>query len=401
MSEVPTADSSWVGILVLAALVLVAWAAPAEAAGPSSSPSGEPPGESGALGLLAESNEAATGVPYRGLRFVSQWSSAGATTFLVRVRHLPSRGTAVRVVGGGADDASVRYQRPSAPRLNAGGGRVLDLLGKNYELAVAGSGTVAGRPSHVVQARRRDGSLAARFWLDRDTGLMLRREVRDRHGRVVQASAFIDLKVGAPRRTRRPPGAEPPTASAGSPPVPSPGAGPGRPAEHAGSPVPAPPAPSSSGPPAMPRPWQRVEPDRLDALRAQGWTLPRRLPSGLARIGARRGVVDGASVLHLSYSDGLSSVSLFVQRGTLAADRLGGSWHEATLGECCVVFRQHTLPRRAVWSGDGQVYTVVANAPPGVVEQVAAALPHGSQPGFWGRMVRGFTDLGSWLNPVG
>ena len=68
----------------------------------------------------------------------------------------------------------------------------------------------------MVEARREDGSLAARFWLDQVTRLPLRREVFDSGAHLVSEDVFIDLKVGAsaanygpagrprPRRRRRP-----------------------------------------------------------------------------------------------------------------------------------------------------------------------------------------------------
>jgi parvulin-like peptidyl-prolyl isomerase len=62
----------------------------------------------------------------------------------------------------------------------AGGGAV-GVLAAHYSLTVVGREQVAGRDADVVAARRPDAKTgdpdAARFWLDRASGLVLRREV--------------------------------------------------------------------------------------------------------------------------------------------------------------------------------------------------------------------------------
>ena len=101
-------------------------------------------------------------------------------------------------------------------------------------------------------------------------------------------------------------------------------------------------------------------------------------------------------MLDLGYSDGLSVVSVFVQRGTLDARSMTG-WHKATRGGRTVYLRD-TVQQRAMWASRGYVFTVLADAPPPVVDSAVAALPHGST-GFWGRIGRGMDRLTSWVNP--
>lgn len=340
--------------VVLAALVLVvAVALPARARPPL--PVAEAPGEEEALAQLARVGEAPA---YRGVRFVSAWAPTGATTRLVHVEHSPGRGTAVEVLGtteGRDRPVFLRCARPEGRGLARA---TLELLAAQYEVALAEPAAVAGRSAYVVEVRRGGGSLAARFWVDRRTGLMLRREVRNRRGRVVRASAFITLTVKESVTT----------------------VGVARSAQH-----------------RLPH---RMRAAELASLRARGWTLPPSLPGGLTLVDAQRGVVAGRTVVHLVYSDGLSMVSVFVQRGALATRKLRG-WREVELAGG-VVYRQHTVPRRVLWSGDAYVYTVVADAPPRVVEKVVAGLPHAERDsGVWARMARGFAQLGAWLNPFG
>lgn len=359
--------SLWAGTgIVLAALVLVVCTAVPVRARPLTI-AASPPEEEDALALLAKAHQQAGGVPYQGVRFLSAWTAAGATTLMVHVEHRPGRGTLVRVLGTNAKRPSMMYGQHARSGARGLTDVTLDLLAQHYAVTIAGKGSVAGRSAYVVEARRGDGSLAARFWLDHQTTLMLRREVRGPQGHIVRTSAFIELNVGASARL----------------------AGDSR-WERRGP----------ERPPFMPHPWQqRLQQVELATLRSQGWTIPGSLPGGLALVDARRGVIGGREVLHLSYSDGLSMVSLFVQRGRLATRKLD-NWRKSVLEGCCVVYRQHTIPRRVVWAGSEQTYTVVADAPPHVVKEVVAALPHADRSrGFLGRMSRGFTQLGTWLNP--
>lgn len=345
------------GVVLAAFILAVAVATPVRAR--PAAPAAGVSGEEEALTQLARSGAAPADTAYRGVRFLSAWTAGGASTMLVHVEHSPGGGTVVNTVGAhpGRDGTAFRLRAGSNSR---GLARVtLELLAAQYRLALVDTAPVAGRSAYVIEVRRGDRSLAGRFWVDRETGLLLRREIRDRRGRVVRASAFIALTLGEP----------PITATAARP---------------------------------MPRPWrQRVPAAELETLRGRGWTLPRVLPGGLSLVDARRGVPAGRSVVHLTYSDGLSVVSVFVQRGTLAAREAGG-WQETELAGCCLVYRQRSIPRRVMWAGDGYVYTVVADAPPDVVERLVRALPHAERDrGIWSRMTRGFTRLGAWLNPVG
>ena len=103
-------------------------------------------------------------------------------------------------------------------------------------------------------------------------------------------------------------------------------------------------------------------------------------------------------MLDLGYSDGLSVVSVFEQRGDLAA-RLAG-WQQAKV-DGHVIYVAEPDQRSLTWSGRGMVYTVMADAPAQTVDAVVGALPHDGPPGFWKRMSRGFVRLASWVNPFG
>src|SRR5436189_105568 len=68
---------------------------------------------------------------------------------------------------------------------------------------------------------------------------------------------------------------------------------------------------------------------QLARLRASGWPLPGPLPANLTLIGAKEANTPSGPVVDLDYSDGLSVVSIFVQRGYLP-DSLDG-WSQVAL----------------------------------------------------------------------
>ncbi len=227
----------------------------------------------------------------------------------------------------------------------------------------------------MVEAWRADGSIAARFWLDDATKLPLEREVFDTATHVIGQDVFIDVSFTAPG------GVVPPGDSR------APGAAPQRAAAASAS------AWVSADPQG---PWTDPFSRRqLLALRDGGWQVPAELPGGLSLFTGAKTQADTGAVLDLGYSDGLSMVSVFEQRGKLPA-RLAG-WRKTKTGGH-VVF---ALPdrRTLTWAGHGMVFTMVADAPSQTVDAVAGALPHDGPTGFWKRMSRGLVRVASWVNP--
>jgi sigma-E factor negative regulatory protein RseB len=143
---------------------------------------------------------------------------------------------------------------------------------------------------------------------------------------------------------------------------------------------------------AAPRQWVTAS---LPRLRAQGWPLPGQLPGHLMLLGARQDSTPEGLVIDLDYSDGLSLVSVFLQRGHLEPGL--ADWSRVVMGGS-PVYMNASDDQAFVWSAQGFVYTVVAAAPPQTVTQVVAALPHGS-PGLLARMRQGLHRLLSWLAP--
>lgn len=329
--------------------------------------------EARALALLERAVRAARTVGYTGTHYVASWSAGASTSTLADVQHDPARGSVVPAAatnGAGGTDPGV--VGPS--RLDR---QLLAVLAEQYDLVVAGDGRCAGRAAAVVEARRAGvdgaGAVAGRLWLDHDSGLLLRREVYDDAGRRVRSSAFVDLDV---------------TSGAVS------GAG------YATQPV-------TAGERAMRAPVAALRADLdsgLSRLRQHGWHVPDGLPRGLVLFDVR--LRDGAAgadaepaLAHLSYSDGLSTVSLFAQRGALGAGP-GGGFRQTSMGGVPVWVHDAT-PSRVVWSGGGQVWTLVSDAPAEAVEATVLSLPHDppADDGLLPRLARGLGRLGSALNP--
>ena len=150
-------------------------------------------------------------------------------------------------------------------------------------------------------------------------------------------------------------------------------------------------------PAATVRPWAgRLGPSALAALRAGGWPLPVRLPGNLVMFASDETSAQSGEVIDVSYSDGLSVVSLFVQRGALPKAMPG--WRQVTVRGRSV-YATGPGDRSLAWSARGYVCTVIADAPPATVADVVTALPRDDEPGLWLRLGRGFRRLVSWANP--
>jgi sigma-E factor negative regulatory protein RseB len=324
-------------------------------------PPGNGMGETQALELLGVAAQAARTRTYSGTQYVSSWRADTASSDVADIRHSPATGSVVQVrpTADGADDAHVVT---STTDLDV---RLLRLLADHYLLVRAGDERCTGRTAHVVEALRSglDGpaAVAGRFWVDASSGLVLRREVFDTSGRLVRSSAFAELTV-----------------------EPAPGSAPAA-AVHVPAELPVAPG--------------KLPEQALAGLREDGWQIPSDLSGDLQLFDARVRSHEGRQVLHLSYSDGLSTLSLFAQRGHLGSTPLNG-FAKRKVGSAPVWVRTAN-PERVVWGGGGKVFTLLSDAPPEAVRAAVTALPHDRPPrtGLFARLERGLARLGSWLNP--
>ena len=314
----------------------------------------------GALQLLSEAASACRRVSYQGVQLTAWRGPDGSWTSVVNVWHQRDQQTLIETASLPAA-AQPRYQAGTAdPDGDDDAGQrdpegimtmtsqMVALLAENYRVSLAGRGQVAGRPAQELVLRHRNGQLAARFWVDTATKLPLRRETFDGSARMVSEDVFVSLKLGSP-------------AAAAAP----------RTASVAGG--------------------RQLASVQLARMRAAGWPLPAQLPGQLSLVRASETGGPSGAIVDLAYSDGLSVISLFVQRGHLPAQLNG--WSKVALrGDR--VFAAGPDQRSVAWSARGFVYTLIADAPDQTLDQVVGVLPHNAGPGFVGRMGRGLQAPG-------
>jgi sigma-E factor negative regulatory protein RseB len=322
-----------------------------------------PASDAAAMQLLDRASMAPMKVSYRGVQFVSAWTSKGSTGLVVDVVHQPGAGTTVKSPATASTPAEQTHLAATGaePSLLEGAS-TLSLLSSHYTLSTAKPESVAGRAADVVVATRPGAaSPAARFWLDSETGLVLRREVYDESGRITRASAFVQITVGSDKYAD---------------------------------------AWESPGDTDRPKAWpDAIDSTALKRMRDRGWQCPNELPPALQLVDARRGG-DYGGIVHLSYSDGLASVSVFEQRGRLQASDLTAYRSTTVAGR--KVYLRDGVPQRLVWASNGTVFTVVADASARTVGDVVGALPPPTDDtGAWHRLGRGLDRVASWFNPFG
>ncbi len=306
------------------------------------------------LRLMSQAAAACRTTAFSAVLVSRSWGPSGTRVSMADVWHRPGGQTVAQPVStsGGRDSAASAAQpAPSAPMLISA--QQLALLKSGYVLEYAGLSSADGRPAVLIAVERPDGTLAARYWLDGQTKLPLRRQLFDDHARLVSDISLTDLRIGP--------------ASLG-----------GMPAVRA---LPA---------------TRQLSQAAVMSLRRQGWPLPVELPNQMLLFAASQTGSASGRVIGLSYSDGLSVISLFVQRGALPAHMAG--WQRiAVAGHDA--YASDSDNQTIAWSSDGYVITVVADAPSATVDQVVAALAHGESQDFWTRIGRGFRRLVSWANP--
>jgi sigma-E factor negative regulatory protein RseB len=319
-----------------------------------------------AVRLLSQAAQSAILTSYQGEEVVTRWSDGGGSVLVSRVWHVSGGKTVTQTVATGQSFSSRPYLSADtdgqAPEGVLGVTTPLvQLLETHYVVAYAGTGSLDNRPTQVVEAWRADGSLAARFWLDEATKLPLEREIFDSAVHVISQDLFINVRFAG-------------SASA----------------EDWGS------VPSDAV--ADPEvPWtDPLSKNQLLALHSRGWQVPAALPGGLSLFTGAQTTTNTGAVLGLGYSDGLSVVSVFEQRGNLAAKLAG--WQKTTVAGHPVYVAEPDQ-QYVTWASRGMVYTVMADAPAQVVDAVVGALPHDGPPGFWKRISRGFARLASIVNP--
>jgi sigma-E factor negative regulatory protein RseB len=301
--------------------------------------------------LLDQAAAAGRAASYQGVEAIADTTVTGPSTVMATVWHRGGGLTVTRVAGGQPEE--IYDSNGRAPEGVFGvTTTMVGLLDKNYVPVFLGTGSAIGRPALVVAVQRADGTTAAQFWLDERTLVPLRRDVYDTSAHLVSDDRFTKVTFGTAK-------------------MPKVTAGPGNVA-WATAPSPA---------------------QLLSRLNGEGCLLPSTLPGDLSLYAASEAATPSGQVADFGFSDGLSVVSLFVERGVLPAKIPG--WQQDRIAGHVVYVAQHEV----TMSGSGFVYTLITDASPKTVDAVVAALPDNRSPGLLGRLGRGLDRIVSVLNP--
>jgi hypothetical protein len=297
---------------------------------------GEPVRGEEAMRLLRQAVQAAGEVPHRGRQVVVARQAGRTLSGHVAVTSQPGQGSQVSLLSTtGTPIASRFVSRPAPSRMVDR--ELLALLERNFTLQGAAGTTVAGRSAVMVEATpsRSPGSVVARWWLDRETGLVLWSETYEPAGALVLASGFAAVEVG--------------NSSAAF-------------LEHL--------APDLASPVTS----ARLTLSSTRYLNDHGWTCSDSL-AGLSLVRLRATTPDGAgagppAAVHLVYSDGISTVSVREERGRLERPK-DAAWDAAL-----AAYVKVGASSSAVWASGETVFTVVTDGPASLLADAVTALPH-------------------------
>jgi sigma-E factor negative regulatory protein RseB len=205
-------------------------------------------------------------------------------------------------------------------------------LFERYELVSEGPARVAGFDAAVFVLRPRDAArFAQRLWAEQGSGLLLRADVVDADGRVLESSAFTDLTIGGKTK--------PPAAS------------------------------TVQGALKQLDGWRLLKPaSQPTSLESEGWKLKAPVAGFRQSSCVKRQLEPAADekrqaraeVLHAIFTDGLTHVSLFIEPLRADRHRSGGTASGAT-NTWMQAHGTHWL-------------TVVGDVPAATLKQFAAAL---------------------------
>jgi negative regulator of sigma E activity len=282
------------GALVLAALL------------GATSASGAEPKEPDAATLLRQSMSAPSQVSYVGQLETVRFASNRANATIVRVEHQAPSSTRrwylapeslygdYIITRGSAtyefDTKRARVTVSHNPSLDnqVSAGNAFDRVLTNYRSIVAGNDIIAGRQTvSVVLLNKYTGERVVRLWLDAQTHLVLKKEEYHANGSVASQTRFEELRY----TSKFPDGIFATDAPNGYQEI--------------------------SG-----RDFAMPSADIQKAIEDAHFKpiTPKRLPQGFALTSGDATDVDGVRTLHLAYSDGLRTISLFENATGAAAD---------------------------------------------------------------------------------
>jgi anti-sigma factor RsiW len=304
------------------------------------SPAARGPGPSMAFGRALATDQARTAMQ-RAAEAVDQVSYSGVQSFyavrggsayaaVIELEARTGQGSQIRVRQWAGDQVLKGFAPAGFNSSRLVDDDLLRLLERNFTLSGIDGAHVAGRAATMVAASR-DGRIAARWWVDEATGLMPWQETYEKDGDVELSFGFTTITItpaaemidhllprlaGASATTSL-------TVSSGS--------------------------------------W----------LRASGWYCGSEI-AGFSLVRLRTDNADEPRAVHLIYSDGLTTVGVYQERGRLAVAPDGSRWDDAVQA-----YTYDGASAMATWQSDDVVFTVVTDGSADVLARAVGSLPHG------------------------
>ncbi|MGH1562062.1 zf-HC2 domain-containing protein [Mumia sp. DW29H23] len=143
----------------------------------------------------------------------------------------------------------------------------------------------------------------------------------------------------------------------------------------------------------------RIDAATIDELVTVGWPCHERLGTSLERVGAQWVDLSGDKGIALTYTDGVSTLTVYEQNGSLEREAIAG-FERHDVGDTPVWVRTGE-PSVATWDSDGIVFTVVTDGPSERLRDAVAHLPRQPQhDGMLDRVRTGLGRLTAWATPV-
>ena len=289
---------------------------------------GTPLGADAALDTMRYAADASGSVSYDGRQRFTAFRDGAVMAADAELEARAGQGTQVRVVNQTGEQVIEGFT-PATISSRVVDNELLLLLERNYTLAGRRGAIVAGRAATVVIAMRA-GTVAARWWIDDDTGVLLWHETYNETGSVELSFGFTKINIihaagiidHFPRRLVVPNGDVALTLS------------------------------------------------NTPRLETAGWTCPADL-AGLSLTRLRSNSTVDPTGVQLGYTDGLVTVSVFEQRGRLSVAPDGASWDPALKA-----YIWHGASEAATWQSGDTVFTVVTDGSEALLGSAVDALPH-------------------------
>lgn len=268
-------------------------------------------------------------VAYSGTEEVVLNDGGRTTRADVAVDFAPGQGSEVSV----SDAVGSQVGSGSVPAPSSTENDLATMLAVRYRLSGLADVAVLGRRVSVVEARRygdpEGDPPSARWWIDQQTGLLLGRQTYDASGALVQSAMLTSLRTGGDRYV------------------------------------------------AFPTPRLAVSvanaaltPASSTELNRAGWNCEQTV-AGLPLTQVNTDVAADPGLVHLVYTDGVWTISVFERRGLLAAAPAG-----SVLDPGLNAYLNSGTPRTASWQSGNAVITVATDGPAALLAQAVHSLPH-------------------------